>query len=167
MTIANRRCWLLTAGAVAGLSVLGCSIQPQAVTSKHARDLPLEFKNNELKVKLESTGLFAAFSTYWRYHAERRWAERYRMERFGGTVTETFYSAYHDAAWIIERFIVTSVHEPDALGRVRVDVDAVFRHLTESDKENRMLVQDWWVNADNGWMHLNTDPMLNGLKPVV
>lgn len=132
-----------------------------------ARDLPLRFKTPEVRAQLESQGLLKPFTAYWTAYAQRQWALRYKMERFTTEVKEDFYIPYHNGAWIISSFEVVQIHTPDEQARVRVDVNVRFQNPVDPAKTSETLVQDWWIKDNETWMHINTDPMLNGMKPVL
>jgi hypothetical protein len=165
--VATRRYFLLMSGAlVLGVSA-GCASRAVRSSSPYARELPLTFKDDAVRSQLKSLGMMTPFFEYWQAHAHRRWADRYQMERFVGDLAESFYVAYHDAAWMIQNFSVVKTHEPDQMGRIRVDIDVTYQSLIEPDKTSRQLVQDWWVNENGKWWHVNVDPMLNGMRPVL
>lgn len=127
----------------------------------------MTFNDDALKAKMGASGLLPTFTRYWQAYAYRRWVERYQLERFTGELAESFYVAYHNAAWLIQRFDVIKLHEPDSQGRVRVDIDVLYRSLTDTKEEVRQLVQDWWVPENDRWWHVSVDPMLNGMKLVL
>lgn len=137
--------------------------------SLRADVLEVRYADAGLRAQMQALGLLDPFRAYWSAHAERRWVDRYRMEHeLAGRVTESFYVAYHQPAWRIEHFVVVRVHPADSQGRVRVDVQARFVNPTDPNEKRESLVQDWWIPSEGTrWMHLNTDPMLNGMKPVV
>lgn len=165
--IADRRCFLLASSALAIWGVIGCATGSGRSLSPYARELPLTFEDATLREQMTALGLLPVFIQYWTAYTHRRWADRYQLERFTGELAESFYIVYHDAAWLIKGFNVIKLHEPDEKGRVRVDVDATYRSLTDTNTENRQLVQDWWVHQDGRWLHVSVDPMLNGMKSVL
>lgn len=165
--IADRRRLLLASSTVAFLGVVGCATGTGRSSSPYVRELPLTFNDEALRGQMTSLGLLPVFTQYWEAYAHRRWADRYRLERFTGDQAESFYVAYHDTAWIIQSFNVIKLHEPDQKGRIRVDIDALYRSLTDASQERRQLVQDWWMPEQGRWWHVSVDPMLNGMKPVL
>lgn len=165
--IADRRRLLLASSTFVAWGVMGCATGAGRSSSPYARELPLTFNDDSLKAQMAALGLLPVFTQYWQAYAHRRWADRYQLERFAGDLAESFYIAYHDAAWMIQSFNVIKLHEADAQGRIRVDIDALYRSLTDAKRENRQLVQDWWIPHEGRWLHVNADPMLNGMKAVV
>jgi hypothetical protein len=147
-------------------ALIGCG----TVAPAHpvARPLPLTFAAPELRTQLMEQDLLKPFTAYWTAHTERDWATRFKMERpFTTDIKETFYIAYHNGAWAIQSFEVVKIYAPDDRNRVRIDVKALFQNPQEPAKTNSTLVQDWWVKENTDWQHINTDPMLNGLKAVL
>lgn len=165
--VADRRRLLLVSSTVALWGLVGCATSTGRSSSPYARELPLTFNSDSLRAQMASSGMLPVFIQYWQAYAHRRWADRYQLERFTGELAEAFYVAYHDAAWMIQSFNVIKLHDPDEKGRVRVDVDVLYRSLTDAKKEHRQLVQDWWLRQEGRWWHVSVDPMLNGMKPVL
>jgi len=161
--VASRRQVLFKSSALVALGLAGCAGVPP--THKFARPLPLTYANSALRSQLESVDLLRPFTDYWTAYAKRDWVGRYQMERFSVDILSNFYEVYHAAAWIIEAFVVEAVSQPDEKGRVRIDVQAKFSNPNRPDEVRNGLVQDWWLGAAGAaWRHINTDPMLNGLK---
>ncbi len=175
----NRRQFQRLALASVALGLVGCATAPQAeapaapapqqpIPHPLARPLPLIFKTPELREALNAIGLLKPFTAYWTAYAQRDWSARYDMEKFQKDIERFFYVNYHHAAWWIESFQVTNVHPADSKQRVRIEVEVLFRSIDDPKQSSSQLLQDWWMPHDQRqWQHMNSDPMLNDLKPAL
>ncbi len=152
----------------------GCStIQSPAPTNSATATAPyrsallsVQYGDEAVKQALADQGLTSAFQDYWGAYADRNWAARYRMEEFQKEVTAPFYLAYHQAAWTLLELKVESIDISDAPNRVRLGLQAKFRNPERAEQERSVVLTDLWSKRDNGWVHINSDPMLNGLRAV-
>ena len=160
---------LLVALAAAVL-LTGCASQQAKqggtdVNASQARVVP-QYENDALKQQLVDLGLHHLFDEYWAAHVERDWLGRYRMEEFLRPVEEQFYVAYHQAAWQLLELRIDAVDVSDAPERVRVNLQARFRNPEQQGQERNVFLLDLWTKSGEKWRHLNSDPMLNALRPV-
>jgi hypothetical protein len=111
-------------------------------------------------------GLLQPFTRYWASYAARDWGQRYRMEEFQKPQEEQFYVSYHAAAWQLLEMRVEAIDASAAPERVRISLRARFRNPERPGQERDTFLQDLWAQRDKGWVHVNSDPMLNGLRGV-
>lgn len=160
-------CWV---GAFVVLSGCAGTLPPQGNQSENATAqqpmFAIQFQGQEVKQQLVAMGLIQSFNDYWNSHAARDWARRYRMEEFQRPVEESFYAAYHSAAWQLLELHIDSVDVADAPERVRVSLRARFRNPDRFEEERSAVLQDLWTKRQQEWLHVNSDPMLNGLRSV-
>lgn len=172
----NRRgiaCWVGVAAILAGCA--GAPVSPQetglgspasASPSLQALKVEPQFQNQEARGQLEELGLAQPFDEYWAAFVARDWAGRYRMEEFHRPVEEQFYVSYHAAAWRLLELHIDAIDAADAPERVRINLRARFRNLERPEQEANTVLQDLWTKRGQGWLHVNSDPMLNGLRSV-
>jgi hypothetical protein len=144
--------------------LLGCSITPSTTpiaADPLARPLPLVFKNSLLQEKLQKHQLLDSFTTFWNHYAQRKWSERYDMERLPQNLSRDVYVSYYKPAAVIKIFEVTEV-EPDEKGRVRIQLRVEFESKDDPAKTHSFSLPDWWEADESGqWKHLNHDPFLS------
>ena len=126
----------------------------------------LQYATDGLKQELLEIGLSQRFATYWAAYVSRDWASRYAMEEFQRPVEQSFYAAYHQAAWELLEMRIDAVDASQSPHRVRVKLHLRLRNPGRIDQERISVLDDVWTNSSEKWMHLNTDPMLNGLRSV-
>ena len=160
----------LAAGVV--LLVAGCASQspPQTdpvsrATKQHSTVTPL-FGNDAVRQQVIDLGLMHPFSEYWAAYVAGDWQARYGMEQFQRPVDAKFYATYHQAAWQLLELRVDAVDVTGAPERVRVNLHVRFRNPSRLDQERASFLQDLWSKSNDQWMHVNSDPMLNGLRSV-
>ena len=124
------------------------------------------YESAAVRQQLADLGLVQPLSDYWSAHVARNWAVRYRMETFQRPVEEQFYVAYYQPAWQLLDLRIETVDVSDAPERVRVNMQARFRNPQRQEQVRNTFVQDLWTKDNGQWKHVNSDPMLNGLKPV-
>ena len=116
--------------------------------------------------QLVDLGLIQPFQDYWTAYSRRDWVERYRMEEFQKPQEQQFYVAYHAPAWQLLDLRVEGVDASAAPERVRINLRARFRNPDRPEQERTSVLQDLWAKREQGWLHVNSDPMLNGLRAV-
>lgn len=129
--------------------------------------LPLTFGSPEIEVALKKSGAGDVFRLFWGDYMTRNWSTRFEREVFGQFPPQKdFYVRYHGRAWDVLTFQLVEVAEPDERGRVKTVVKARMRNPDEPDRERDVTLVDLWVQKEGVWMHVNTDPMLNSLRPI-
>ena len=151
------------AGCAGGASTLpGRNANSASVQSAIA----IQYATDEAKRQVLEVGLTQPLSKYWNAYVARDWTGRYGMEEFQRPVEKDFYVSYHAAAWTLLELRVDTVDVSDAPNRVKIGLKARFRSLERPDEVRSVDLQDLWTKGDGGWLHLNSDPMLNGLRSV-
>lgn len=154
------------------VALTGCAVTQtpsrgkSANVAAHLPRFAIQFQGQEVKQQLADIGLMQPLGEYWNFYATGDWEGRYRMEEFQRHVEESFYVAYHAAAWQLLELHIDSVDVGAAPERVRINLRARFRHLDRPDEERSAILQDLWTQREQVWLHVNSDPMLNGLRSV-
>lgn len=125
-----------------------------------------QYESDAVRQQLVDMGLIQPLSDYWSAYVARDWARRYRMEEFQKPQEQDFYVAYHAAAWQLLEMRVEAVDASGAPDRVRINLRVRFRNPERPAQERTSLLQDLWTKREQGWQHVNSDPMLNGLRAV-
>lgn len=158
-------------GALIGVSVVlvGCAM-PLSVSHVNQKGLmdtsALHYEVDSVRQQLASLGLEQPLTQYWHAYWNRDWEGRYRMEEFQRPVEQKFYLSYHQAAWQLLELRIEGVDATEAPERVRVSLRARFRNPERQEQERTTFLQDLWTKKNQGWAHVNSDPMLNGLRSV-
>ena len=160
---------LATLASVAVLLV-GCVSQAPLVrdvdaSAQRSAVEPL-YQGDDVRRQLMDLGLMPSFGKYWAAYGAADWRTRYEMEQFQSSVERDFYVAYHHAAWQMLELRVDAVVVSNAPERVRVSLQVRFRNPSRLDQERTTFIQDLWSKNNNQWVHVNSDPMLNGLRAV-
>lgn len=148
----------------AGLKTPGNTAGVRVV--EQATTIPVEYDSEVLKQQLSEMGLLQPFTDYWAAYTAKDWAGRYRMEEFQKPQEEQFYVSYHAAAWELLALRMEAVDASGAPERVRINLRGRFRNPQRPEQERTTFLQDLWAKRDKGWVHVNSDPMLNGLRGV-
>lgn len=148
----------------------GCSSM-QAAGSNAEASVPAtrvapQYESDAIRQQLVELGLIQPLNDYWAAYVARDWAKRYRMEEFQKPQEQDFYVAYHAAAWELLEMRIEAVDASGAPDRVRINLRARFRNPERPGQERSSSLQDLWAKREQGWQHVNSDPMLNGLRAV-
>lgn len=168
--------WGLALGLL-GASILGGCTQIETVRSNPMTESPqvaasqpvaltLQYADRGARDAVVQLGLTPMLEAYWQAYAQRDWAGRYKMEKFRGEIEEGFYRSYHQPAWTLLSLEVTSVDASKSPERVRLTLSGRFRNPDRQEQERVSTLFDLWTFEEGGWRHVNSDPMLNGLKSV-
>lgn len=168
--------WGLALGLL-GASILGGCTQTQTVRSNPVTEshqvaasqpvvLALQYADQGARDAVAQLGLTPMLEAYWQAYAQRDWVGRYKMEKFRGEIEEDFYRSYHQPAWTLLSLEVTSVDASKSPERVRLVLSGRFRNPDRQGQERASTLLDLWTLDGGRWMHVNSDPMLNGLKAV-
>jgi hypothetical protein len=164
--IYRRRFHRLALVGLFSLSVLGgCANHTTSLLADKEPQAPkllVTFKTPDLQAQLEEMRLLEPLTTYWSYYVQRKWKERFAMERFQNlTLTVEVYESYYAHATKLKAIEVTALYK-DEKGRIRAQLQTNYESRENPAKTDSFLLSDWWErNESQQWQHLNHDPILH------
>ncbi|OYT92805.1 MAG: hypothetical protein CFE43_06995 [Burkholderiales bacterium PBB3] len=146
--------------AVAGLA--GCSgSTPLLQAESRVSPLEVKFADPSAEQELVKVGLLSTFKFYWQSHRDRNWSSRFPLENLKQNISEKFYVAYYERAWLLKTVVVRSVTSSTQTAAINI---AVTLTNPETNQDAVFETIEAWTLVGDKWMHEVSDPMLSGTK---